>query len=109
MNYKESKHATDVDLMKKAKMRVMLKSIYKGLWVVYFIVNVLALVIWFLIGGRFFWPGLLMASWGFALIILGVIISFILSGVANDKITSEYNKLKQSAMKEDNENQNNVD
>ena len=100
MNNENSNSMRDMELLKKAKMNVWLKGVYKWLWAVYIIVNALLLVVWFFTYRGFFWPGLVMASWGFGLLMLGVIIGFINSPTKlDDRVADEYNRLKNTAIK----------
>ena len=93
---------TDKELMALAKTRVMSRNVYKWLWVAYFAVNTFLTAIWFFLTDRkYFWPGWVIAGWGFALTVLGIIFKALLSGTSSDRVADEYRKLKQSAATND--------
>ena len=98
MNNENISDARDMDLMKRAKTNVWLRSIYKWLWIIYAIVNILLLAVWFFTYRGVFWPGMVMASWAFGLLMLGIIVGFISSpstlASVDDKVVAEYGKLK---------------
>jgi len=91
-------HDTDAGLMRLARRRVILRTVYKGLWMIYFAVNAFLIFIWLSVGDgiRNFWPGWVMGGWGLALIIVGIVFKLVsaLPSGFNSEIESEYNKLK---------------
>ncbi len=98
MKNESSNPSGDLKLMKRAKTIVCLGIVYKWLWVFYVLVNAFLLIVWYLTGRRFFWPGLVMGTWGFGLVVVGIVFKFIISSSSgiDDKINAEYNKLKNS-------------
>ena len=95
MNNENLKPARDTELLRRARRTVALKSALKWCWIAYFAVNIFGLTVWFFTDRGFFWPGLLMASMGVAVIMASIIISSILSG-GEDKVNAEYDRLKKS-------------
>ncbi|MCL2436376.1 MAG: 2TM domain-containing protein [Lentimicrobiaceae bacterium] len=86
---------TDKELMKLAKERVFLKSLFKWLCTLFFVINVFLIFIWFfLTDGGYFWPGWILAGSGLALTIIAFVFNFVLSVPDDKKVMDEYNKLK---------------
>ncbi|MCL2855972.1 MAG: 2TM domain-containing protein [Defluviitaleaceae bacterium] len=111
----------DKRLMKLARQRVIMRTVFKGLCALYVVVNIFLVGVWFFTSGggnaighlsgttniwsgtmRFFsasghfWPGWVMAGWGLALVIVGIVFRA-LSSVPkdfDDKVNDEYRKLK---------------
>ncbi len=59
--------ATDEDIRKQAIKTIKKKRDFWGHAVAYCIVNVFLIVIWYINGQGYFWPGWVLAGWGIGL------------------------------------------
>jgi len=101
MDGKKPTPAMDKKLMKRAKERVLFRSILKWNWMSFLVTNGLIVAGWFLLSNReTFWPGYVIAAWGFSLIVVTIVFkTALLSDNTGNaaKVTAEYNKLKEAA------------
>ncbi|MCL2575173.1 MAG: 2TM domain-containing protein [Defluviitaleaceae bacterium] len=89
--------AKDTYLMRLAKRRVILKTIFKALVGLYFTINILLVAIWFfLTDDRHFWPGWVIAGWGFGIIIVGIVFKALMIQTSDftSQVSKEYHNLK---------------
>lgn len=54
-----------------ARRRLQQKREFQGNVVAYVVINAFLIVIWFMSGGGYFWPGWVLAGWGVGLLIHG--------------------------------------
>ncbi|MCL2235132.1 MAG: 2TM domain-containing protein [Defluviitaleaceae bacterium] len=104
----------DMKLMKLARQRVIMRTVFKGLCASYVIVNIFLVAVWFFTSGGvgnfsfarfgdffagnlpYFWPGWVMAGWGLALVIVGIVFTMV-SRVPADferHVRDEYDRIK---------------
>lgn len=104
----------DRRLMQIARRRVVLWTVFKAKCALYVIVNIFLIGIWFFTSGGagnfrlthistffsgglpHFWPGWVIAGWGLALVIMGIVFKAV-SSVTIDfdsKVREEYDKIK---------------
>ncbi|MCL2216161.1 MAG: 2TM domain-containing protein [Defluviitaleaceae bacterium] len=93
----EEDPAADKRLMKLARTRVILRTVFKVNCMGYLAVNTFLVAIWFFVAGRgYFWPGWVIAGWGLGLIIMGIVFKAVTStGLSfNDKVADEYDRMR---------------
>ncbi|MCL2350196.1 MAG: 2TM domain-containing protein [Defluviitaleaceae bacterium] len=88
--------APDEDLMKLARRNVILKNVFKLNLLIWLTVSGFLVLMWLWIGARYFWPIWVIAPWGFAVGIIGIVFKSVTSFGSgfNNKIAEEYHRLK---------------
>lgn len=91
------KSMTDLELMKQAKKRIVIKKSFQWHLAAYVLNNTFLVAIYFATSSNYFWPIWPILGWGLGVAIHGIIVSYMLSDIYRSNISNEYNRLKQTA------------
>jgi len=95
--FSEPSPSADKKIMKLARRRVILGSVYKMICLIYLAVCTFLVVIWFTLTGRGdFWPAWVIMGWGIAIVILGIVFKVLVLPLLtlDDRVANEYSRLK---------------